>query len=386
MTSAALKIADVCEFYSTRGGGVKTYIDQKFAIAHTLGVDLVVIAPGPRTHMETRPGGRLYWVESPFERFDQHYHRFTDAAPVHALLHQEQPDVIEASSPWRAASIVAAFPRGLKALFMHMDPVAVYPETFLAPCLPFPWIDAISAPLWTRLRALSQMFDTTVVASHTVAARFSAHGLVRVATMPLGVDKTPFLNAQPDPTVRAEMLAACGCDANTPLLLAVSRHHPEKRLGWLMRRVIASPTPRALYVVGDGPWRTMLDRIARPPVYLAGRIQERDRLATMMASSDALLHGGAAETFGIAVAEALCAGLPVIIPDRGGAADFAGPHAQSYRMGDAKGCDDAVERMLAGLPQHRARARQAAHTVLTPADHLRQLAAHYRALRASPQS
>ena len=66
-----------------------------------------------------------------------------------------------------------------------------------------------------------------------------------------------------------------------------------------------------------------------------------------MASGDAFLHGSAAETYGLVVAEALCSGLPVIVPDMGGAADLAGPHhAEVYETGNAQECANAIIRML----------------------------------------
>ena len=43
-------------------------------------------------------------------------------------------------------------------------------------------------------------------------------------------------------------------------------------------------------------------------VYVAGQINDADQLATVMASADALIHGSAAETFGLVLAEALCFG------------------------------------------------------------------------------
>ena len=68
-----------------------------------------------------------------------------------------------------------------------------------------------------------------------------------------------------------------------------------------------------------------------------------------MASADALIHGSAAETFGLVLAEALCSGTPLIVPDAGASATFAGPgYAQTYRTGDAVDAAGAILRLLAG--------------------------------------
>ncbi len=384
-----MKIVDICEFYSPRGGGVRTYVDQKLAAAAQLGAEWVIIAPGPRDDTERRAGGRIHWVRSPPTRLDTRYHRFDDAAAVHTLLDQEAPDLMEISSPWMAAKIGLAYDRPIPRSFIfHMDPVAVYPETFLAPWLSDRMIDWLSAPLWTHLRCINARCDLTVVASQKVKARLVQHGFSRLAHVPLGIDLPNFTAAAHDRKVRTEMVKACGfAIPETPLLIAVSRHHPEKRLGMLMQAVtrVNAQQPLALFIVGHGPWTMRVRAQARRAkgVFVAGSIDDRSILATMLASSDALLHGGAAETYGIAVAEALAAGLSVIVPDRGGAADFAsGPAALSYRAGDVGACTAAILRLLADgcADFRRAAARAAAKSLFSPVAHVQQLLAHYAAL------
>jgi len=96
-------------------------------------------------------------------------------------------------------------------------------------------------------------------------------------------------------------------------------------------------------------------------VYVAGQINDSDQLATMMASADGLIHGSAAETFGLVLAEALCSGTPLIVPDAGASATFAGPgYAETYRAGDAVECADAILRLLAGDRAEQSRAALAA--------------------------
>ena len=41
-----MKIVDVCAFYSPRGGGVRTYVEQKLKIGPRLGHEIVIVAPG----------------------------------------------------------------------------------------------------------------------------------------------------------------------------------------------------------------------------------------------------------------------------------------------------------------------------------------------------
>jgi alpha-1,6-mannosyltransferase len=77
----------------------------------------------------------------------------------------------------------------------------------------------------------------------------------------------------------------------------------------------------------------------------------------VIASADALIHGSAAETFGLVLAEALCSGTPVIVPDAGASATFAGPgYAETYRPGDAADAAAAILALIAGDRAEQARA------------------------------
>lgn len=392
MQQTPLKVVDVAEFYSERGGGVRTYILQKLAAAAALGVDMAVVAPGPFTTTEAvAGGGRIHWIASPREPLDPRYFHFSNAAAIHAVLDAEAPDVVEASSPWAGARYVARW-RGhaLRTLVMHMDPVAVYPHTALDSLISADAVDRACGWFWRYLRHLSQRFDQTIVAGDWLAARLARFRLQQPVAIPFGIEKQLFSPALRCADTRRAMLAACGIDdPATPLLIAVSRHHPEKRLSVLIRAVARLRThrPVGLYIVGDGPARAAIGRMAArvPGVHLAGVIADRHRLATLLASADAFLHGGAAETFGLAVGEALCAGLPLVTPDRGGAADIARPaFAETYATGDSRDCAAAIRRLL-DRPRDTlaAAAIQAAETNLwTPHEHFEALFSHYDRARA----
>ena len=96
----------------------------------------------------------------------------------------------------------------------------------------------------------------------------------------------------------------------------------------------------------------------------------------MMASADALIHGSAAETFGLVLAETLCSGTPLIVPDSGASATFAGPgYAETYRAGDATDGAAAILRLLDGdrAAQSRAAAAAANAQVFTVEQHFEKL-------------
>ncbi|MGN5375095.1 glycosyltransferase [Sphingomonas hankookensis] len=56
-----------------------------------------------------------------------------------------------------------------------------------------------------------------------------------------------------------------------------------------------------------------------PHIKLFRPVYDRVRLARIMASCDALIHGSDAEPFGLVGLEGLASGLPLIVPDEGDA-------------------------------------------------------------------
>ena len=103
-----MKIVDVCAFYTPHGGGVRTYIEQKLRIGPELGHEIVIIAPGDRAEViERGPRARIVTLPSPRFPLDRKYWYFADEAALHAAIDAEAPDMVEASSPWRSAAMVA---------------------------------------------------------------------------------------------------------------------------------------------------------------------------------------------------------------------------------------------------------------------------------------
>ncbi|MEL6258386.1 MAG: glycosyltransferase [Pseudomonadota bacterium] len=389
-----MRIVDVAEFYSKRGGGVRTYIDQKIEASRQEGCETFVIAPGDDDAIERRPGGGVVWVKSPRLVFDSRYHEFNRRRAVHDLLTELKPDVVEGSSPWRGGRLVADWDGpAVKSFFIHQDPVAVYPHTILGGMLRHDSIDKLFILFWRYLRTLIERFDTSIVSGEWLADRFEAFGVRRPHAVPFGVDKYSFSPAKRDEVLRRDMLKACGVDPdNAKLLVAVSRHHPEKRLGMVMRafKEASLERPMGLYLIGDGPFRGFVERQARrtPGVHVAGLVPDRALLSRLMASGDAFVHGSSAETYGLVVAEAMCSGLPLVVPDKGGAGELARPeYAEIYPAGDRKACARAIGAIL---KRDRATLSRAAYEASSeriglPKDHFRALFTHYDGLRKPKQ-
>jgi alpha-1,6-mannosyltransferase len=347
-----VRIVEICEFYSPTGGGVRNYVHQKLEAAARLGHDLTIIAPGSETRMEEKLGSRIAWVKCPSLPFDRNYRMFWRARDVWSVLDALSPDVVEASSPWRAGWIAANWPgAAAKCLFMHVDPVAVYPHTFLDRLFSRDRIDRMFGWFWSYLRGLSARFDATIVTGGWLARRFEGFGLNGIEVAPFGIDRETFSPERRDLELRRQLLAECGLGADASLLIAVGRHHPEKRLRTIIEAVSRAQEthPVGLVVVGDGFIRSSVERWAANArhIHVAGQEKDQARLASILASADALIHGSSAETFGIVVAEAICSGTPIIVPDAGGSADLAHTSfAEIYRTGDSASAAEAILRLL----------------------------------------
>ncbi len=386
-----MRIADISEFFSDFGGGVRTYVHQKLEALSKAGVEPFIIAPGPADRREKRLGGEIIWVRSPVLPFDHRYHLFARGRPIHDLLDEIAPDIVEGSSTWRGAWIARSWQgAAARALFLHQDPVAVYPHSFLSPALKTDRVDQIFAGFWRYLARLSAGFDATIAPSAVFARRLERYGVKRAVACPLGVDRTLFGADRRNDALRLKMLAECGVkDPAAPLFVAVSRHHPEKRLPMMMRAFerFSATRPAALYLIGDGPlWRSVKAQGAKiKGVAVAGPVTDRDMIAAKLASADYFVHAGAAETYGLVVAEALCSGVPIIAPDLGGASEFAHPtYAESYRAGDADALSAAMTRIVARDRRALgAAARAGGARVGAPADHFAQLLSVYGALTVS---
>jgi len=376
-----MKIVDVCPFYAPKGGGVRTYVDRKLESLSLAGHEVVVIAPGKADRDEERPGGgRIRWVHAPLFPLDRNYRYFSRAEPVHDLLDAEQPDAVEASSPWRAATIVAAWRgRALRALVMHADPMAAHAYRILGPIADRDLIDRSCEPYWRHLRRLNDAFDVVVSAGGTLSARLRAGGLTKVATVPMGVDPGLFSPLLRDEELRRRLLALCDLGPEAALFLGVGRLGPEKRWEMIAAAATAAAArhPLGLVIAGDGKSRRQLDRAIgdNPHIRLLGPIADRPFLARLMASCDALVHGCEAETFCFAAAEARASGLPLIVPDEGGAADHAADGGGwRYKAGDAA---DAARAMLRYADARRGGPAAPRGGVRTMDDHFRDLVALY---------
>jgi alpha-1,6-mannosyltransferase len=383
-----MKIVDVCAFYSPRGGGVKTYVGQKLAIAERMGQDITILAPADEDAViEFGPCARLQTIASPRFPLDRKYWYFGDERALHAALDKLAPDFVEASSPWRSPLMVANWRSEIpKALVMHADPLSAYAYRWLEPLVSRETIDRRFERYWDHLRQLGRLYDVVVCASEDLASRMKAGGVGNVVTVPMGVEPQRFSHRKRDGNLRASLLAECGLGPDATLLVAAGRLAPEKRLPMLVEAVTIAGRHRqiglAIFGEGRGDINILRAGGGNPHVRLFRPEHDRDRFASVLASADAFLHGCEAETFCMTAAEASASGIPVIVPDRGGASDFAkGDMGLPYRAADR----GDVVRAILSLPDSFA-APPEGYVARGMGDHFAALFAIYRNLNSGELS
>lgn len=383
-----MKVVDVSAFYTPYGGGVRTYVENKISYAQKSGIDLVLIVPGATDAVEHRHDkARIISIASPKLVFDGRYRYFRDTGAVRDVLTREQPDVVEASSPWRTANIVADWNgNAVKALFMHADPIGVYADRWFGQFASQNRIDQGFDMYWRHLRCACTKFDVVVCANPELARRLKMNGISNTTIIPLGVDADRFSPDLRSESMRQTLLLRCALPPTARLLIGVGRFSPEKRWPMVVEAVAAAGAdyPVGLILLGEGRGQSAVLRAieGNPHIRILQRIQDRQLMAQILASADALVHGCESETFGLGVAESAASGCPLIIPEQGGCSAFIEPSCtESYRPGDMQSLYHAIKRLCEhDATELRQNAARQAKRILSVDEHFDQLFKTYSSL------
>ncbi|MGD9811192.1 MAG: glycosyltransferase [Sphingobium sp.] len=348
-----MRIVDICAFYTPAGGGVKTYVDRKLRAAEAAGQEMIVVAPSTQPRVE-RIGDRARILYVAGKRFplDPRYCMFSDEEALHATLDTLDPDLVEMSSPWQSASMVARWRAPVpRTLIMHADPLSAYAYRWFGTLASRETIDRGFGWFWRHLRRLERSYDRFIVANSGLARRLEEGGIGNVALNPMGVEDGIFSPGLRSAELRRHMLSLCNLGEDGTLFVAAGRLAAEKRLPMLIEAVTRAgyDRPVGLLLLGEGRAQAEVVRAigGNPHIRLMPPIRERDMFARWLASADALLHGCEAETFGMVAVEARASGLPLIVPDNGGAPDQLLPGAGfAYRSADAASLQETIARFL----------------------------------------
>lgn len=394
-----MRIADVTEFYSPRGG-VRLYLTIKGRALRALAHDHLVVAPADRDgevvvdveHAHEYAGtARVVSIAGPALPYDSQYHLLWRLDRVRQAIREFAPDVVCVNSLYLAALAVGTMPstnKLIKVVNWHSNFIESYLQQPITEYLPARVAEQTTAALWQLVRNVLNQFMATFVASHDQAEKLRRLGVRRVIEVPYGVDRSVFTPQARDLEFRRTSLDA---EPGALLLVAVGRLSVEK--GWdLVLDAFTQVRERRrakLLIFGDGPERERLRSKAPVDcVTFMGFQPERARLAAALASADLFIHGGTCETYGFSVAEAVACGIPVVVPGAGAARDLVdSSHAATYAPTSAQSFAEAIEAMIGDeREQRRERAVAASSRVPDCYAQVSRLVEEYRLLQQTAQS
>jgi GT2 family glycosyltransferase/glycosyltransferase involved in cell wall biosynthesis len=240
--------------------------------------------------------------------------------------------------------------------------------------------DLLPGPVAARaMHAACRRARVVIVPSQTVARDLDPAGAMgeRLRIVNPGVELERF-GAERDPAHPPEVLVLGALVAwKRPELALEAVALARRQLPELRLRLLGAPLQGQ-----EGVLRALQRRAGRPD--LEGWVELPGPTATPeldLARAGCLLHCAPREPFGLAVAEALAAGCPVVVPDGGGPAEIVDDACGlRYRPGDAAGAARAIVQVLSD-PERAlamgAAGRRRAHAQL---DRARSMAGLSRAL------
>ena len=326
-------LIDTTMMYAPRSGGVKRYLHQKRDwlarrrpdISHTL------VVPAPTTGLAAHGVVSVAAARLPF---GDGYRMPASTTKWETVIRMLEPDIIEAGDmfvPGHAA-LEAGEALGVPVVgFCHTDAAALAALHFGE------WAEAPAMKHWA---ATFQRFDRVVAPSRHIAQRLAEAGVEKVSVQTLGVDTELFHPSRADPLKLKRRL---GLSPEARLLVFAGRPAREKNIESLICAVERLGAPYYLLLVGAGK-----DAHYSPRVIPMGYERDPQKLAGVIASCDALVHGNENEPFGLVVLEALAAGLPVVGPSRGGISELIDEHVgQRAVTVDPAGIAEAIEALFA---------------------------------------
>lgn len=321
-----MHLCDLTMFYAPHSGGVRRYLDAKhdWLARHTL-VRHTLLTPGPYRGLLAPHQHILYAPPLPFS---DGYRFPLRTRPWVQYLLELSPDLIEAGDPYRLgwAALQAGQRLGIPTIgFFHSDLPRMIAARFGN------WTGAASR---RYIRHLYNRYDRVLTPSRVMHDQLLECGVTKVQVQPLGVDAERF-----HPRLRGEHLhRELGLSRDVRLLIFAGRYAREKHIDRLIGAFrLLGPDYHLLLVGPEMPCPSVAN------VSSFSRFVGVDELAPLIAGSDALVHAGDTETFGLIVLEAMASGIPVVGVNAGAVAELVTPDTGVLAQSSAA-CDlaDAI--------------------------------------------
>lgn len=343
-----LKIALFTEVYRPIVNGIVTSVETLAHVLRELGHDVYTFAPHIPHGDET--SGRVFRMPSlPLPARTEYRLTLPLVARRNKQKFLSQCDVIHSHSLFITGWMASYYARRrfrVPLVFTYHTMLDRY--THYSPLGP-----RLTSQLTRELtRAYANAADAVIVPTQTVAAELRRAGVsAPICVVPTGIDVDAFRNV--DASAGLEIRAKYGVAPDAPLLLLVSRLAHEKNvpLAFAALEILQAKLPEAqLLLVGSGPLtETLRSRVRtdglKGSVHFAGSVPH-EKLPSYYAAADAFMFPSISETQGLVLAEAFCAGLPVVAIDSPQTRDVFGTHLAGALVADAAGMAEALCELL----------------------------------------
>lgn len=290
-------------FYAPASGGVRTYLQAKHRVFSRL--------PQLRTSLlvpsaERDSLGDHHTLPALHLPLGQGYRFPLRGAPWRDALIDLNPDLIEAGDPYVTAwaALAAGQRLGVPVVgFYHSDLPRLMGDRFGG---------YVEKRLIRYIADLYRQFDSVLAPCNAMANRLRDWGVDNVRVQPLGVDLHQFHPQKRDAAFRQTM----GISRDKKLLIFVGRNSREKNIDVLLSTMRQLGADYHLLLMGPG-----MPHQVPSNVTVVDRCCGAHDVAKALASSDALLHAGTRETFGLIAQEAMASGIPVIAANAGALAE-----------------------------------------------------------------
>ncbi|GAA4625782.1 glycosyltransferase [Cellulomonas oligotrophica] len=315
-----MHVVHLTNAYAPASGGVRTMLHALGEGYAPHGHRLTAVVPAASRGVDHEPWGVRVRLPGPRVPGTAGYRVLLDAAAVRRTLDQLAPDRVEVSDRFTLRHVGAwSRAHGVPSVLFAHERLDGLARTLAH--LPASTARA-AADVANRRWAAS--FDRIVVTTAYGGEELDRIGVPTVR-VPLGVDLDVF-----HPGARTR--GPAGPDV---VLALCSRLSPEKKPHTAVATLAllrAEGVDARLVVLGDGPEASRLRRLAADlPVTFLGHVEDRRAVARTLADADVTLAPGPLETFGLAAAESLACGTPVVAA-RGSA--VAGLAAQASEPGE----------------------------------------------------
>ena len=328
------RIIQVSPYSWDAPGGVQNHILQLSAHLRGRGHEVLILAPGdnPGAQDGTRIIGGTIGIS-----WNGSVARISIGprswSGVRRALREFRPDVIHVHEPFAPGpamfAVLYANAPVVSTFHSYYEPGRFHSRVYAA-AAPF------LRPVWNRI---DERVAVSEAARVTIVSRMK-EGDIRI--VPNGTDVGVFAGATP---------------AKLPpgrTLLFVGRLEPRKGFGIAVdafARLAAAYPDIRLVVVGDGEQRSLVDQLPPPirqRIDMAGRVAAADLPGYHRASHIFLAPSTGNESFGIVLAEAMAAGLPIVASDIAGYRAVTRHESEGLLVppGDPAALAAAIERLL----------------------------------------